>query len=106
MPPFPLDFAQFEANAGRAEALLRDLGNARRLMILCQLNDREMSVGDLQAAVGISQSALSQHLARLRASGIVTTRRSAQTIWYRIADPAALRLIATLAEIFCAPDAA
>lgn len=96
-----LDITDFQASAGEAAKLLRALGNERRLMILCQLTDREMSVGELQPAVGLSQSALSQHLAVLREEGIVATRREARTIWYRIADPAALKVVATLAEIFC-----
>jgi ArsR family transcriptional regulator len=73
-------------------------------MVLCQLTDGERSVGQLLPLVGLSQSALSQHLAVLRAEGLVVTRRQAQTIWYRIADPAALRVVATLAEIFCPPE--
>jgi ArsR family transcriptional regulator len=99
-----LDVSQFEAKAAEAAKLLRALGNERRLMILCQLADGERSVGQLQPNVGLSQSALSQHLAVLREEGIVATRREAQTIWYSIADPAALKVVATLAEIFCPPD--
>jgi ArsR family transcriptional regulator len=95
------DPAPFEANAREAAKLLRALANERRLMILCQLTEGERSVGQLLPLVGLSQSALSQHLAVLREEGIVTTRREAQTIWYRIADPAALKVVATLAEIFC-----
>jgi ArsR family transcriptional regulator len=98
------DIARFEASAREAAKLLRTLGNERRLMILCQLADRERSVGELQPLVGLSQSALSQHLAVLRAEGVVATRREGQTIWYRIDDPAAVRMVATLAEIFCPPD--
>lgn len=98
------DLALFEASANRAAALLRLLGNERRLMILCQLADGELSVGQLQPRVGLSQSALSQHLALLREEGVVATRRDGQTIHYRIADPAALRVIATLAELFCPTD--
>jgi ArsR family transcriptional regulator, virulence genes transcriptional regulator len=98
------DHALFEASAARAASLLRLLGNERRLMILCQLADAELSVGELQPRVGLSQSALSQHLGLLRSNGIVATRRSGQTIHYRIADPAALRVIATLAELFCPPE--
>lgn len=98
------DLSMFEASAGRAATLLRLLGNERRLMILCQLADGELSVGQIQPRVGLSQSALSQHLALLRDEGIVATRRDAQTINYRIADPAALRVIATLAELFCPID--
>ena len=98
------DITRFEASAGEAAKLLRALGNERRLMILCQLTDGERSVGELLPLVGLSQSALSQHLAVLREEAVVATRREGQTIWYRIADPAALKVVATLAEIFCPPD--
>lgn len=98
------DISRFEASAAEAAKLLRALANERRLMILCQLADGERSVGELQPLVGLSQSALSQHLAVLREEGVVATRREGQTIWYRIHDPAAVRVVATLAEIFCPPD--
>jgi ArsR family transcriptional regulator len=100
-----LEITRFETIAGAAARLLRALANERRLMILCQLSEEEKSVGQLLPLVGLSQSALSQHLAVLREEGIVATRREAQTVWYRIADPDALRVVATLAEIFCPPDA-
>ncbi len=93
--------AAFQESASAAAALLRTLSNEKRLMILCQLGDGELSVGALQERVGLSQSALSQHLALLREEGVLATRRQAQTIFYRIADPNAVRVIATLAEIFC-----
>lgn len=102
--PATFDITRFEASADAAARLLRALANERRLMILCQLTEGELSVGQLQPLVGLSQSALSQHLAVLRDEGIVATRREAQSIWYRIADPAALKVVATLAEIFCPPD--
>ena len=95
--------ADFEASAGKAATLLRTLGNEKRLMIVCQIGDGELSAGSLQEPLGLSQSALSQHLAVLREAGIVATRRDGQTIWYRIADPAAVKVIETLAAIFC-PD--
>lgn len=95
--------ADFEASAGKAAALLRNLGNEKRLMILCQLGDGELPAGALQEPLGLSQSALSQHLAVLREAGIVSTRREAQTIFYSIADPAAVKVIETLVAIFC-PD--
>jgi ArsR family transcriptional regulator, virulence genes transcriptional regulator len=98
------DPALFAESAGRAADLLRVLGNERRLMILCQLADGELSVGEIQPRVGLSQSALSQHLAVLRAEGLVATRRQAQTIYYRIVDHAALRVIQTLAELYCPPE--
>lgn len=94
---------QFEASAAEAARLLKALANEKRLLILCQIGDGERSVGSLQ--VGLSQSALSQHLALLREEGLVSTRREAQTIFYRIANPAVLKLIAALSDIYC-PDAA
>jgi ArsR family transcriptional regulator len=97
------DLSLFEASASEAAKLLRALGNERRLMILCQLGDGELAVGQIQTRLGLSQSALSQHLAVLRDQGVVATRRDGQTIYYRIADPAAVKVVATLAEIFCPP---
>ena len=98
------DLSLMEESAGRAAALLRLLGNEKRLMVLCQLADGELSVGEIQTRIGLSQSALSQHLARLREDGVLATRREGQTIFYRINDPAALRVIQTLAELFCPPE--
>lgn len=98
------DLALFEESAGRAATLLRLLGNEKRLMVLCQLSDGELAVGEMQRRVDLSQSALSQHLALLREEGIVSTRRESQTIYYRIADHGALRIIETLAELFCPPE--
>ncbi len=98
------DITRFEASVAAAARLLRALASDRRLLILCQLGDGERSVGQLRPCVGLSQSALSQHLAVLRAESVVATRRDGQTIWYRIADPAAARVVATLAEIFCPQD--
>ncbi|MEJ6011298.1 metalloregulator ArsR/SmtB family transcription factor [Novosphingobium aquae] len=99
-----LNLAQFENSAGRAAALLKLLGNEKRLMVLCQLSEGELSVTELQMRIGLSQSALSQHLALLREHGAVTTRREGQMIFYRIADPAVMRMIETLAELFCPPE--
>ena len=99
---FDLDL--FQDSAARAAGLLKLLGNEKRLMILCQLAEGELPVGELQGRIGLSQSALSQHLALLRAEGIVATRRDGQSIHYRIADPSALRIIETLAELFCPPE--
>ena len=98
------DMARFEASAANAARLLRALANERRLMILCQLSGGERSVGELLPLIGLSQSALSQHLAVLRADGLVATRREGQSIRYAIADPAAAQVLATLAAIFCADD--
>ena len=99
-----IDLQQFEARAGRAATLLKVMSNEKRLMILCRLGDRELQVGALRPLVGLSQSALSQHLALLREEGLVAARREGQSIFYRLADPAAARIIATLAGIFCPPQ--
>lgn len=77
------------------------VANAKRLLILCQLAQGERSVGALQQAVGLGQSALSQHLAKLREAGMVDTRRESQTIHYRISDPDIATLMAALYEAFC-----
>ncbi|WP_134681863.1 metalloregulator ArsR/SmtB family transcription factor, partial [Paracoccus ravus] len=77
------------------------VANPKRLLILCELVKGEMSVGALQARIGLSQSALSQHLARLRDAGMVATRREAQTVHYRIADPDLEVLMAALYAAFC-----
>lgn len=95
--------ADFAAKAGEAAALLKALAHEARLMVLCQLTDGEHAVSALQENSGLSQSALSQHLARLRDEGLVETRREAQTIFYRLADPKAARLLETLAAIYCPP---
>ena len=88
--------------AGEAAQLLKLLGNEKRLLILCFLSVRgEMTVGELVSAVKLSQSALSQHLARLRADGLVAYRRNSQTLHYRVADPRALQVLAVLKEIYC-----
>ena len=83
--------------------LLKVMSNSHRLLILCELNKGERSVTALEAVVPLSQSALSQHLARLRECGVVTTRREAQTIYYSLADPRVTRLMGTLYDLFCAP---
>ena len=98
------EFSLFAESAGRAAAMLRLLANEKRLMILCQLADGELSVGQIQARVDLSQSALSQHLALLRTQGVVSTRRDGQTIFYTVTDHAALRVIQTLAELYCPPE--
>jgi ArsR family transcriptional regulator len=91
----------FPARAAAAARLLRALASEPRLLILCRLAEGEASVGALLPGTGLSQSALSQHLALLRAEGLVATRRAGTSILYRLADPAAARLLDTLADIFC-----
>lgn len=92
---------ELTAKANEAAKLLAALANRHRLAILCELTEGERPVGALVQSVGLSQSALSQHLAKLRAAGIVATRRDAQTIYYRLASDAAGSVMATLAEIYC-----
>lgn len=103
MAIFELSPAQFAAKAGEAAALLKALANETRLIVLCQLVEGERSVSALQTASDLSQSALSQHLARLREEGLVATRREAQTIYYRLADAKAAHLLETLATLYCPP---
>lgn len=103
-PAFVRDdrIAGLERKASEAAQLLKLLSNENRLLILCRLAQvRELSVNDLVAAVGISQSALSQHLAKMRAEGLLATRRDAQTIYYRIANADAKRMLTLLKDIYC-----
>jgi len=98
----PMDLVTFEKKAGEVSNLLKAMGNTRRLMVLCKLVEHgEMTVGDLAREVDLSQSALSQHLARMREEGLVAFRRESQTLWYRIADPRTEQLLASLYTIFC-----
>ena len=97
----------FEKQAVEVADVLRALANERRLMILCKLVEwGEANVTALAEAVGLSQSALSQHLAKMRAEGLVTFRRESQTLWYRIADPRIEQLFATLHRLVCRPTKA
>lgn len=97
--------SQIEERAGEAAQLLRLLANERRLLVLCHLStEGEVTVGRLAEMVGLSQPAISQHLAKLRADGLVATRRAATSIHYRVADPRVERLLLTLRDIFCSPE--
>lgn len=96
------DVAAMRAHAGAAAALLRALGNEQRLLILCRLVEGETSVGELQSQLDLSQSALSQHLSRLREAGLVQTRREAQSIHYSLPEGPAQRMLQTLHDIYCA----
>lgn len=89
------------AHAADAAELMRALGNEYRLMILCTLAGGEFSVGELNENIPLSQSALSQQLARLRRDGLVTTRREAQTIYYSLCEGPAERIIGLLRDIYC-----
>ncbi len=97
-----LAVADFQAHARDAAQFLRVLANQHRLLVLCHLLVRgELTVTQLVERIGLSQSALSQHLARLRADGLVTFRRESQTLHYRVCDDRATRLLAVLKDIFC-----
>jgi ArsR family transcriptional regulator, virulence genes transcriptional regulator len=99
------DLTAMQQRAEDASRLLKALANTQRLRVLCLLVGREMTVGQInQELTDLSQSALSQHLARLREEGMVTTRRESQTIWYQLVDGPTETLIATLYGIYCAPQ--
>jgi len=100
-----MNIQDIESSAGAASTLLRALANERRLVILCQLVDGEKSVGAISDGLELSQSAISQHLSKLRAEGLVTTRREAQTIYYTLSDDRARSILNVLYELYCAPDA-
>ncbi len=102
--PASVELDALGPRAAEAEAFLKAMANRHRLMILCELHKGERSVTELQQAVGLAQSALSQHLAKLREEKIVATRRQSQTIFYNLADPTAARLIALLYEAYCQQD--
>lgn len=91
---------ELENRAGEAAELLKLLANDQRLIILCRLSQGEMSVSELGEHVSLAQSALSQHLAKLRAQGLVATRREGQSIHYRLANPMAQKLVGALCEIY------
>ena len=92
-----------QLQAGAAERLLKALASQPRLMILCELLKGERTVTALHQSIGLSMSAMSQHLARLRADDLVTTRRESQTIHYALASQPAKTLIETLYQVYCAP---
>jgi len=100
----PIELAELEASAHSAARMLKLLASEQRLLLLCRLIDGEASVGDLAGHVGLAQSATSQHLAKMRAEGLVATRRDAQTIYYRLHDPAAMKVLETLCEIYRKSD--
>ena len=100
-----LDYEAMQRNAGNAVSLLKGLANESRLMIMCVLSEGEISVGDLNKRIKLSQSALSQHLAVLREQDLVQTRRESQTIYYRLRDSAAMNIIEMLHDVYCTSDA-
>ena len=97
----PVDVEGMARHAASAAGLLKALANPHRVLLLCLLADGELSVGALNERIPLSQSALSQHLAVLRADGLVATRREAQTVFYRITEGPALDVIQVLQTHFC-----
>ena len=97
-----MELAVLRSSARKASLLLKAMANEHRLLILCQIGSKECSVGELVRDVRLSQSALSQHLARLRRDQLVLTRRDAQTIYYRLASSEVRAMIDTLYGLYCA----
>lgn len=100
----PRNIADMQKHAAEAAGLLKALSNESRLMIMCTLMDGELTVGQLNELMPLSQSALSQHLAALRQAQLVQTRRQAQTIYYRLSGDDSIKIIEVLHSIFCAQD--
>lgn len=96
-----IDSQRLEAHSREAADLLAAMGNQKRMMILCNLARGEMQVGVLADKVDLSQSALSQHLAKLRTRNLVKTRRDAQAIYYSISSDPVLKMLRTLSDIYC-----
>lgn len=96
-----LSLADMQAHACEATTLLKAMANEQRLLILCLLVENELSVGDLQSEIELSQSALSQHLAVLREAGFVNTRREAQTVFYSLPNGPIKKIMQTLHKIYC-----
>jgi DNA-binding transcriptional ArsR family regulator len=97
-----MDLAKMEENADRASQLLTAMANPKRLLILCNLLDAELNVGQLSERVELGQSPLSQHLSKLRAWGLVKTRREAQQVNYSLASDEVRQMLMTLYNIYCA----
>jgi len=98
--------AAFEESAEEASNLLTAMGNPRRLILLCNLLEGEKTVGHLAEIAGLAVSAASQHLGKMRALGLVRTRREGQQIWYRVASTEVEEVLATLYQLYCGPKQA
>lgn len=99
-----MNIEAIKARAAEAADFLKSMANESRLVVLCELVKGERTVGALEEVTGLSQSALSQHLAKLREARLVATRREAQTIHYSLADSGARRLIDVLYDLYCRPS--
>lgn len=96
-----MNLEQMKENAGRAIPLLKALSNEKRLFILCHLYNGELTVGELTERVGLSQSALSQHLAILRTEGYVKTRKEAQMVYYSLDSEEVTQVMGLLHQLYC-----
>jgi DNA-binding transcriptional ArsR family regulator len=96
-------FAALSPKAAQAAGLLGSMAHPKRLLVLCNLHQGELSVGELAERVDLSQSALSQHLGKMRALTLVKTRRDGQTIYYSLASAEVAAVLSTLYELYCAP---
>ena len=94
-------FSIMAAAAGEASLLLKSLSHEGRLLLLCQLADGEKSVGELTEALGLRQASISQQLARLRAEGLVMTRKEGQSVFYRLDDERARKIIELIHSFYC-----
>jgi ArsR family transcriptional regulator len=101
-----MDIDSMRQAAAQAGALLRTLGNEDRLLLLCQLSQGEMSVGELAQALEIRQPTLSQQLGVLRQEGLVSTRRDGKQIYYVVSDEKTLAILNTLYQLYCPPEGA
>lgn len=99
-----MNIAELEPRADEAAELLAAMSNPKRLLILCQLLDQELSVNELVERVRLSQSPLSQHLSKLRALKLVSARRDGQMVLYRLASDGVAKVLATLHGIYCGPS--
>jgi len=96
------DVRALEQNAEKVSGILKVIGNDKRLLLLCKIVEHgEVTAGSLVGTAGLSQSAMSQHLGKMREEGVITYRRDSQTLWYRLADPRIEDLIVTLHKLYC-----
>lgn len=100
-PAIELDLNAMRNHAGEVVGMLKILGNTDRLLLLCQLVERERTVGELEQLTGITQPTLSQQLGVLRREGVVGTRREGKFIWYRVEDQRTLQLMQAIYQLFC-----
>lgn len=98
-----IDLSQMQESAVEAEQLLKTLANSHRLLILCHLVAGELTVGELEQQLNLSQSSLSQHLARMRRCGVLACRKEGTNVYYYVANSHALQVLQTLHGIYCSP---